>query len=92
MEKANEIWKELAPFINSEPEKDEINGYDIAFDGYWLPCVPGVFSYVEPTNSATSVSLNADLDWDDSVVADSYDVYFGTSSPPLNGPKHGQVR
>ncbi|MFC2142027.1 hypothetical protein ACFLR7_03735, partial [Acidobacteriota bacterium] len=61
---------------------DPINGYDIAFDGYWLPCVPGVFSYVEPTNIAADVALNTDLDWDDSVVADSYDVYFGTSSPP----------
>ena len=56
--------------------------YDIHFNAYWLPCGPGAFSYLSPSNGETSVSLDKDLDWEDSSEANSYDVYFGTSSPP----------
>ena len=48
---------------------------------------PGMPGNASPSHSATNVSVNADLDWDDSSDANSYDVYFGTSSNPttLNG-------
>jgi len=48
---------------------------------------PGMPGNASPSNSATNVSVNTDLDWDDSSDASSYDVYFGTSSNPttLNG-------
>jgi len=35
-----------------------------------------------PSNGATNISDNADLDWNDCTGADSYDVYFGGTSPP----------
>jgi len=39
-----------------------------------------------PPDGATNVSIDTDLDWSDCTNADSYDVYFGTSSNP---PYHG---
>ncbi|MCK4791683.1 MAG: VCBS repeat-containing protein [Desulfobacteraceae bacterium] len=56
--------------------------YDIHFNADWLPCYPGAFSYLSPANGETDVSVDADLDWEDSSYADVYDVYFGTTSPP----------
>jgi uncharacterized repeat protein (TIGR02543 family) len=44
--------------------------------------VPGAFSNLTPSNGASDVSLNADLDWEDSGGATYYDVFFGTASPP----------
>jgi hypothetical protein len=39
-----------------------------------------------PADTATSVSINTDLDWSDVAGATSYDVHFGTNtSPPLLG-------
>jgi len=35
-----------------------------------------------PAHEATDVSVETDLDWDDCPRATSYDVYFGTASPP----------
>ena len=35
-----------------------------------------------PSDGATGISRNTNLDWDDCEGAESYDVYFGTSSPP----------
>ena len=43
---------------------------------------PGRFSYISPTDGATGVPIDADLDWSDSSYAIEYDVYFGTTSPP----------
>jgi len=57
-------------------------GYDIRFNADWLPCNPGAFSYLSPSNGETSVSIYTNLDWEDNIDADFYDVYFGTTSPP----------
>ena len=57
-------------------------GYDIRFNADWLPCNPGTFSYLSPSNGETGVSINTNLDWEDNIEADFYDVYFGTTSPP----------
>jgi subtilisin family serine protease len=35
-----------------------------------------------PADGATGVSITPQLDWDDSAGATSYEVYFGTASPP----------
>ncbi|HUW95946.1 MAG TPA: matrixin family metalloprotease, partial [Anaerolineae bacterium] len=46
----------------------------------------GMPSGPTPPDSATGVSVNADLDWANASNATSYDVYFGTASnPPLDG-------
>jgi len=45
--------------------------------------MPGAFSNLTPSNGASDVSLDVDLDWEDSAGATSYDVYLGTSSPPF---------
>jgi hypothetical protein len=42
---------------------------------------PGQASNPSPADSATDVSINADLSWTAGSGADSHDVYFGTSSP-----------
>ena len=52
---------------------------DISASFCLLPAIP---SNPSPSNGATDVSVSADLDWDDSSGATSYDVYFGTTSPP----------
>jgi len=57
-------------------------GYDIRFNADWLPCNPGTFSYLSPSNGETSVSINTSLDWEDNIEADVYDVYFGTIPDP----------
>ncbi|MBC7264797.1 MAG: S8 family serine peptidase [Chloroflexi bacterium] len=49
---------------------------------------PGSPSNPSPADNATGVSVNADLDWSDASGATSYDVYFGTPSPP---PYHGNT-
>jgi hypothetical protein len=43
---------------------------------------PGVVSNPSPSNQATNVSTNPTLSWSGSSNADSYDVYFGTTSDP----------
>jgi hypothetical protein len=43
---------------------------------------PGTASNPNPTNSATSVSVNAILSWTPGSKAFSHDVYFGTANPP----------
>ena len=43
---------------------------------------PGMPSNPTPSNGATDVLLDTDLNWDDSTNAESYDVYFGTTYPP----------
>jgi len=42
---------------------------------------PGAASSPSPANSATGVSVTADLSWTAGSGADSHNVYFGTSSP-----------
>jgi hypothetical protein len=56
--------------------------------GYHYPIstLPSSFSYIFPPNGAANIPTDADLDWEDSAGATSYDVYFGTASPP---PYHG---
>jgi hypothetical protein len=44
--------------------------------------MPGAFANLTPSDGASGVSLDVDLDWEDSSGATSYDVYLGTSSPP----------
>jgi PKD repeat protein len=43
---------------------------------------PGIPGSPSPSNHATDVSINADLDWSDCTDTDSYDIYFGTSVSP----------
>lgn len=46
--------------------------------------VPGVPTNPSPADGDTDVSVNTALDWDDTALATSYDVYFGTvTSPPF---------
>jgi hypothetical protein len=45
------------------------------------PQPPGQASNPSPANSATGVSVNADLSWTAGTGSTSSDVYFGTSSP-----------
>ncbi|MHC4739603.1 MAG: PA14 domain-containing protein, partial [Planctomycetota bacterium] len=45
------------------------------------PTPPGQASNPSPANSATDVSIDADLSWTAGADATSRDVYFGTSSP-----------
>jgi hypothetical protein len=44
--------------------------------------VPGPFSPTSPPNDATDQSTSPVLTWSAAANATSYDVYFGTSSPP----------
>jgi uncharacterized repeat protein (TIGR01451 family) len=55
------------------------------FDGVWFyrrAALPGTPSSPLPADSATAISVNVNLDWADTSGTISYDVYFGTSSPP----------
>jgi hypothetical protein len=52
--------------------------------GVTIVCpTPGAPSSPSPTNGATGASTSPTLSWAASLNAGSYDVYFGTSSPPL---------
>jgi hypothetical protein len=47
---------------------------------------PGTPSNPSPSNHASGVSINTDLDWSDCSNTDYYDVYFGTyTHPPYYG-------
>ena len=46
---------------------------------------PGQASSPSPTNSATDISISADLSWTAGSGATSHDVYFGTDSTPDSG-------
>lgn len=43
---------------------------------------PGAPTSPSPPNGASNLSIHTDLDWADTPGATSYDLYFGTSSPP----------
>ncbi|MHC4799312.1 MAG: DUF6298 domain-containing protein, partial [Planctomycetota bacterium] len=63
---------------------DEVNGYGTTTGVVWSFTtldVPGQASNPSPANSATDVSISADLSWTAGSGATSHDVYFGTSSP-----------
>ena len=52
------------------------------WDFYAICPLPTVPTTPLPADGATDVAITANLDWADSAGATSYDVYFGTSSPP----------
>ncbi len=47
-----------------------------------IPPLPGPSSNPNPVHGAMNIDKNADLSWAAGEGATSYDVYFGTSSPP----------
>jgi formylglycine-generating enzyme required for sulfatase activity len=54
--------------------------------GSGRPSAPDKASDPNPSNEAVDVSVESDLDWKDTALATSYDVYFGTSAlPPSAG-------
>jgi hypothetical protein len=67
---------------------DEVNAAGTTTGTVWsfttetaAPPLPGQASNPSPANSATDVSINADLSWTAGSDTTSHDVYFGTSSP-----------
>ena len=44
--------------------------------------LPVSFSYLSPFEGASQQSVEIDLDWEDSIGATSYDIYFGPTNPP----------
>jgi hypothetical protein len=50
--------------------------------GTKIPPLPGPASNPSPADSTIGISTTADLSWTAGSDATSYDVYFGTSSPP----------
>ena len=45
-------------------------------------CLPSTPSGPSPVNGAINQPVTVDLDWEDTPLATSYDVYFGESTPP----------
>jgi hypothetical protein len=64
---------------------DELNAGGTTTGTVWsfttIVAVPGQASSPSPADSATDVSINADLSWTAGSGSTSSDVYFGTSSP-----------
>ncbi|MHC4397002.1 MAG: DNRLRE domain-containing protein [Planctomycetota bacterium] len=66
---------------------DEVNAQGTTTGNVWsftteaAPQPPGQASNPSPADSATDVSVDADLSWTAGSGATSHDVYFGTSSP-----------
>jgi len=64
---------------------DEVNAGGTTTGAVWsfatIVAAPGQASSPSPADSATSVSIGADLSWTAGSSATSHDVYFGTSSP-----------
>jgi len=66
---------------------DEVNAQGTTTGNVWsfttesAPSPPGQAGNPSPADSATDVSINADLSWTAGSGATSHDVYFGTSSP-----------
>jgi endonuclease/exonuclease/phosphatase family metal-dependent hydrolase len=48
-----------------------------------IPPPPGAFSGVSPANGASNQPASGSLRWQTSVGATSYDVYLGTTNPPV---------
>ncbi|MHC4397275.1 MAG: right-handed parallel beta-helix repeat-containing protein, partial [Planctomycetota bacterium] len=55
----------------------------------WGASAPTKATSPSPANSATSVSVTADLSWNAGSGATSHDVYFGTDSTPDSGESQG---
>ncbi len=53
--------------------------------------VPAAPTYISPSNGATNVDINDNLDWSAAARAASYDVYFGTDSTPDAGEFQGNT-
>jgi hypothetical protein len=86
-----QYWFEDEPLVDIAPAPlgdDIVNSKDLrVFAEHWLtatkiPPLPARVSYLAPAYGARGVDINADLRWTASAGAASYDVYFGTSSPP----------
>ncbi|MHC4739837.1 MAG: hypothetical protein ACYS9Y_13105, partial [Planctomycetota bacterium] len=64
---------------------DEINAAGTTAGSVWsfttIVAAPAQASNPSPANSATDVSISADLSWTAGSGATSHDVYFGTTSP-----------
>jgi len=64
---------------------DEVNAAGTTTGNVWsfttIVAAPGQASNPSPSDSATDVSVTADLSWTVGSGATSHDVYFGTSSP-----------
>jgi hypothetical protein len=64
---------------------DEVNTAGTTTGAVWsfttIVAAPGQASNPSPTDSATDVSIDADLSWTAGTDATSSDVYFGTTSP-----------
>ena len=64
---------------------DEVNAAATTTGSVWsfttIVAAPGAASSPSPSNSATGVSITADLSWNAGSGATSHDVYFGTTSP-----------
>ncbi|MHC4396765.1 MAG: fibronectin type III domain-containing protein [Planctomycetota bacterium] len=66
---------------------DEVDAQGTTTGNVWnftteaAPSPPGQASSPGPADSATDVSINADLSWTAGSGATSHDVYFGTTSP-----------
>ncbi|MHC4740229.1 MAG: LamG-like jellyroll fold domain-containing protein, partial [Planctomycetota bacterium] len=64
---------------------DEVNAGGTTTGSVWsfttIVTAPGPASSPSPADSATDISINADLSWTAGSGATTHDVYFGTSSP-----------
>jgi hypothetical protein len=72
---------------------DEVNGGGTTTGTVWsfttIVAAPGQASNPSPADSATGVSINADLSWTEGSGSTSSDVYFGTDSTPDSGEFQG---
>ncbi|MHC4737300.1 MAG: DNRLRE domain-containing protein [Planctomycetota bacterium] len=72
---------------------DEVNASGTTTGTVWsfttIVAAPGQASSPSPSNSATGVSINADLSWTPGSGSTSSDVYFGTDSTPDSGELQG---
>jgi P pilus assembly chaperone PapD len=75
---------------------DEINAGGTTTGTVWsfttIVAAPGAASSPSPADSATDVSITADLSWSAGSGATSRDVYFGTSYDLLLAHRCGQLR
>jgi len=72
---------------------DEVNANGTTTGNVWsfttIVAAPGQASSPSPSNSATDVSITADLSWSPGSGSTSSDVYFGTDSTPDSGELQG---
>jgi hypothetical protein len=81
-------FKDYAIFAQSAYDDGKLDAKTLSvlvanwLTAWTIPPLPGPVSNPGPANDATDVDLNAELSWMAGVYATSYDVSFGTSSPP----------